>query len=292
MTDFKTMTNGLSQSPEGIWHKQGRERGNVSYPTDGNENVFQVEDHSFWFRHRNQVIENLVNEYSPGELIFDIGGGNGCVTKWLQDKGIEAVLLEPGSDGVRNAANRGVEQIIHSTFEESDFDDGAIPAAGMFDVLEHIEKDKEALSMLYQKIQPGGRLFLTVPAFGALWSVEDDHAGHFRRYSLGQLREILEQSGFEVEYASYLFSFLIIPIWIFRSLPSHLGFRRNVKLETARKEHSSGRGFINKLVNRLLKWELKKIRRKETILLGSSCLVVAKKVCSIESKFKSDSDIN
>ena len=67
----------------------------------------EIEKDSFWFNHRNDVISNFVKRYSSLETFVDIGGGNGFVSKRLQDEGIPTILLEPGKYGVLNAKNRG-----------------------------------------------------------------------------------------------------------------------------------------------------------------------------------------
>ena len=54
----------------------------VSYPEEGNEACFQIEDQSFLFRHRNDCIRELVRKFPPNGKgpIFDVGGGNGFLT--------------------------------------------------------------------------------------------------------------------------------------------------------------------------------------------------------------------
>ena len=54
----------------------------LSYPAYGNEACFEVEDHSFWFRHRNHCIQELVRKFPPNGKgpIFDVGAGNGFLT--------------------------------------------------------------------------------------------------------------------------------------------------------------------------------------------------------------------
>ena len=47
----------------------------LSYPSEGNQIYFDVEETSFWFKHRNTCIATLVKKYSPESLFFDIGGG-------------------------------------------------------------------------------------------------------------------------------------------------------------------------------------------------------------------------
>ena len=71
--------------------------------------------------------------------------------------------------------------------------------------MEHIEDDRSFLKALKAKIGEKGRVYLTVPAYSGLWSQEDGRAGHYRRYSLGQICKLLEESGFRVEYSSYFF---------------------------------------------------------------------------------------
>jgi hypothetical protein len=52
------------------------------YPDEGNEACFQIEDQSFWFRHRNDCIRELAQNLPPKWKgpIFDGGGGNGFLT--------------------------------------------------------------------------------------------------------------------------------------------------------------------------------------------------------------------
>lgn len=56
---------------------------------------------------------------------------------------LKVVLLEPGPDGVRNARRRGVRQVLRGTLEAAGFLPDSIPSAGLFDVLEHIEDDRQ-----------------------------------------------------------------------------------------------------------------------------------------------------
>ena len=53
----------------------------------------QIEEDSFWFKHRNNIIANSVQKHSPNKTFFDIGGGNGFVAKRLQNDGIKLYLL-------------------------------------------------------------------------------------------------------------------------------------------------------------------------------------------------------
>jgi hypothetical protein len=49
----------------------------MSFPEHGNAACLQVEDRSFWFRHRNRRVESAVRRFAPKGALPDIGGGNG-----------------------------------------------------------------------------------------------------------------------------------------------------------------------------------------------------------------------
>ena len=107
---------------------------------DGNQSCYQIEDEKFWFQHRNNIIAESVKKYNK-ENVFDVGGGNGFVSKRLQDDGLDAYLIEPGVDGSKNAKNRGVNNVICSTIQDIGIDKKSVYSIGLFDVLEHIKED-------------------------------------------------------------------------------------------------------------------------------------------------------
>jgi SAM-dependent methyltransferase len=219
----------------------------------------------------------VVKKYQRGGQIFDIGGGNGIVSKELQRIGMEVYLIEPGFDGALNARNSGIDNVICSSLEDSGFKQNTIPTAGLFDILEHCEDDTAFLKMLHSLIIPRGRLYLTVPAHRFLWAENDIQVGHMRRYSKDELFQKLESIGFVVDYATYYFSFLLIPMYLLRSLPYQFGIRKKVTPETKRKEHMVNRELLKRFIDWFLKRELKHIRHGKSIKFGSSCLFVASK---------------
>ena len=128
-------------------------------------------------------------------MFFDIGGGNGYVSKGLEDQGVSTVLVEPGIQGCLNAKAKGLSTVVCSTLENAGFQNNTLPAAGLFDVVEHIENDVAFLSSVNQYLVSGGKLYITVPAYNALWSAEDTDAGHYRRYTLDSMGKTLKAAG-------------------------------------------------------------------------------------------------
>jgi SAM-dependent methyltransferase len=82
----------------------------------------------------------------------------------------------------------------------------------LLDVLEHVADPAELLSQLTrERLAPGGRLLITVPAFQRLYTEHDRALKHFRRYSRGQVIEQARRAGLSVIQSGYLFASLLLP---------------------------------------------------------------------------------
>lgn len=270
--DFSKISNSLILR-DGIWFSKDQHQ--ISYPETGNSDCFQVEDKSFWFQYRNKCIQFLVNKYSPNQLFFDVGGGNGFVSSQLSKSGVcEVALLEPGINGVLNAQKRGLTNLICASVQDGDFQENTFPAVGMFDVLEHIEHDSLFLKHINNLLKKEGHLFITVPAYNFLWSQDDVLAGHHRRYTLKNLESLLDKNNFDIVFSSYFFMFLVLPIFLFRTIPDF--FRKNKKeAEISLNDHSPSLG--KKLIDCILSIEYYFFSKNIRLPFGGSCIVVAKK---------------
>ncbi len=268
------IASNIEPVEEGLW--SARTDSSVSYPEAGNAGCFALEDSSFWFRHRNNCILEIIKSFPPPGPFFDVGGGNGYVAHALQRAGIEVVLVEPGPTGARNAARRGIRQVVRSTLQDAGFRPQTLSAVGLFDVVEHIQNDRAFLATIHRLLIPGGRVYITVPAYQFLWSQEDDDCGHQRRYTLNSLSRLLEASGYKIEFVSCFFGFLPLPILVLRVLPYRLGVaRRN---EAARSEHKPGNRYVNRLLDKLTQRELSMLASGHRLRFGSSCFMVARKL--------------
>jgi SAM-dependent methyltransferase len=243
------------------------------FPDGAHTALLDIEPGSYWFNHRNQVISAVIKQYPPAGPIFDIGGGNGYVSVALRDAGFDCVVIEPGSDGARNAIERGLP-VIRAPFQKLRIPDQSIPSAGLFDVLEHIKEDRAALAALHRVLRPGGRLYIAVPAYNFLWSTEDVYAGHFRRYTVSGLVRRLRQAGFLIEYHTYFFSCLIVPIFLLRSVPARLGRKSD---GNAGRGHTLPSSLAGNHIRRSLRRELNAIAPGRRRNFGASCIVVARK---------------
>jgi hypothetical protein len=181
--------------------------------------------------------------------------------------------VEPGQDGAHAALRRGVTTVVCSTIGDANLPPDSMAAAGMFDVLEHIEDEDGALADVSAILKPGAPFFLTVPAYSWLTSVDDRDAGHFRRYTLRRLARVLSQAGFGIRFASYMFAPLPLPVFLSRTVPSLIGLRGRAA-GCASSEHRPG-GIAALILDRLLEREYGRIEAGQTIPFGTSCVAVA-----------------
>jgi SAM-dependent methyltransferase len=278
--DLSHLAAGLRCGPDGIWRATKEEA--ISYPSEGNDQCFEIEDKSFWFQHRNACIVELIRRFPPRNKgpIFDIGGGNGYVAKGLMDAGWEVVLVEPGPAGARNAKARGLQHVVCATTQAAGFKDCSMPAIGVFDVVEHIDDDVGFLRHLWDLLEPGGMLYVTVPAYKFLWSEADVEANHFRRHTVAGLCGKFKAAGFETCFATYCFRVLPITVFLFRSLPFRLGFASAASDPgNAAKTHGTSQGLMVQTMRRLLSPETEAIAKGRVMRLGGSCLAAARKPC-------------
>ena len=272
-TDSLDFSATLERGADGIWYS--REREPVSYLEDGNQACFELEENSFWFAHRGACLAEIVRRFPPPGTIYDVGGGNGFVARQLVDAGFPTVVVEPGETGARHARRRGLS-VLCATLGTAGFAPGSLPAVGLFDVLEHIDDDAAFLSAVYRSLAPGGRLYITVPAYHWLWSDDDVAAGHFRRHRLRDLENRVRAAGFRPLFSSYLFSLLPLPLFLLRSLPSLFGRRKLPREEYAATHRPRARWAMD----RLWAMERRRLASGKTIPFGSSCLFVGEKVAA------------
>ena len=258
------------KSKDGIWSVSFN--ADISYPEDSHDLCFNMENDSFWFAHRNNCIIETVKQHHSGGIILDVGGGNGYVTKRLEDEGFQSILVEPKIQGIANARKRGVQNIVHATLGDASFNPGRIGGICLFDVIEHLPDETCILNAARTLLHENGILYVTVPAFKFLWSSIDDDSGHYHRYSLKSLCDLLERCGFKILYKTYFFSILPIPQFLLRVLPEWLKIsnKHDVSLH-----HNQGRISSN-ILNLVWRREIKRLSKGKHIPFGSSCMVVAR----------------
>ncbi|MCB4755581.1 MAG: bifunctional glycosyltransferase/class I SAM-dependent methyltransferase [Elusimicrobia bacterium] len=156
----------------------------------------------------------LFNQCKPflGRRILEVGSGIGNITKHLLDRDlvIATDVVEFYLDDLTklfshlpNVKIRKLDLLNEQGAKQAQKEFGPDTVLCM-NVLEHIEKDKEALRNIGHLLPLGGRLVLLVPAHKQLYSKIDENLGHFRRYSKDEIKVGLEKAGFQIRSSRYL----------------------------------------------------------------------------------------
>ena len=193
---------------------------NEGFREDYFAELAQLEPTSFWFRARNRLILWALRAYFPdARRIMEIGSGTGYVLSGIRSAFPDAELhgSEIFSAGLAFAAERVPTatlyqmDALHIPFR------GHFDMIGAFDVLEHIEDDSAVLEEVGRALRPGGGFIASVPQHPALWSPQDDHAFHVRRYTSRELRRKATAAGFEVLRMTSFVSLLLPMLFLSRS---------------------------------------------------------------------------
>ena len=139
-----------------------------------------------------------------GSRVLEIGAGIGNLTMnliprssyWATD--VNPAYLEALARMRSSRPYLGVAFVDASradTFPQDQRFDTAI----CLNVVEHLEDDLGALRNIYGALDEGGRAIVLVPCGPRLFGTLDEVLGHFRRYTIPQLRAVAEQAGFQVE---------------------------------------------------------------------------------------------
>ena len=151
-------------------------------------------------------------------LILDAGCGTGGNLAWLSSLG-QVFGIDYNEIACSLSAKKSGCVIRASLPDGIPFKNEVFDLITLLDVLEHLEKDLETLRQLREKLKPGGRMLITVPAYRHLWSGHDVVHHHKRRYLKNQLRELMEESGLTIDYLSY-YNTLLYPVVAMKRLLS------------------------------------------------------------------------
>jgi SAM-dependent methyltransferase len=148
----------------------------------------------------NQFLVDLILKHAKkGESILDFGAGIGTFAKIISEHGHTVSCIEPDSNQASVITDLGL-----TAYNDLDqVETNTLDYVYTLNVLEHIEDDRAMLESIYQRIRPGGRLMIYVPAFQVLYSSMDEKVGHHRRYTRESLEAAVKSAGFKVESSRY-----------------------------------------------------------------------------------------
>ena len=175
----------------------------------------ELDSTHWWFVARRRILKGLIEREvrPPAQArILEIGCGTGHNLEMLSGFGqVEATELEGEA---RKLASERLGRPVHdaalpdlSLFPPAHFD-----LVALLDVLEHVDDDHAALDAIFERLKPGGKLLVTVPANRWMWTSHDAAHHHHRRYQKRELRAAALRAGFAIDLLSHFNSLLFPPI--------------------------------------------------------------------------------
>jgi SAM-dependent methyltransferase len=222
-----------------------------------------------------KLVSQLLCGLPHGARILEVGCGNGNVLRFLERAAAgknPVVGMDYFGEGLEFARRRTTCPLIRGDLRSPPFEH-PFHLVGMFDVLEHIPDDGEALEHLRETMEPDGILMLTVPADPALWSVFDEASGHCRRYTTDSLRRAAEAAGFRVERLTPFMASIYPLVRLKRGMTQG----RRVTAEQAVAEELKIVPVLNGLLYRMLAAEGEWLTSGHSLPFGSSLMAVLRK---------------
>jgi SAM-dependent methyltransferase len=241
--------------------------------------IAKTERRHFWFRARNRALLTVLaplGAVMPADpRVLEIGCGTGNTLRVLERAcpGATVVGMDLFAEGLRYARSESHAFLLQGRIEAPPFRT-KFHLIGLFDVLEHIEHDHEALEAIRDMLEPGGRLALTVPAGPHLWSAFDEAAHHWRRYEIDGLRARLEGAGYEVHYLTPFMTATYPALWLSRRL-SQARTRTERTVEEAVDSELNVPTWMNVLLDLSLRPERWVLKAGGRLPMGTSLLAVA-----------------
>lgn len=167
----------------------------------------------------NRFLLDLIRNNLVGDDVLDFGAGAGTFALPLQTEGVAVSCVEPDSGLRDHLSASGLKAFV----DIADVAVNSFDSIYSMNVLEHIEDDRATLAAIYEKIRPGGRVIIYVPAFSVLYSKMDELVGHQRRYRRKDLVAKMKDTHFTIDTASYIDSLGFFLALVYRHIGNDTG---------------------------------------------------------------------
>jgi 2-polyprenyl-3-methyl-5-hydroxy-6-metoxy-1,4-benzoquinol methylase len=247
------------------------------------ESIYQIhyrlERVNWWNVARRDIIFAMLEKFCPNlsaAQLLDIGAGTGSFLEECERRGISAEGHDNSETAISFIRKSCASKAIKKKFPEDYWDSGEpkYDVVLLCDILEHVEKDRAALSVALNQVKQKGILLLTVPACKSMWSAYDVMAHHFRRYNLQEINELIQSTSATPMKISH-FSTLLFPfMFTIRFMEARFLDHNKAKMEY--RPH-----FVPPILNHFLRsiFKLEKFALERFNLpFGSSIIAVLQKV--------------
>lgn len=207
----------------------------------------------FWHRGKLIMIDQLIRPHLRADSrLLEIGCGAGNLLLQATVRGSYPMALDLSMQALAFVHSRleeaqsaeeapGGFACIQAVGEALPLADESFDCILMSEVIEHLEAPQISIGEAVRVLSPGGRFLITTPNYWSFWPLMEwtvDRLNmapkmggeqHISRFHLSSLKQILVESGIEVEYAGSIYS--LSP---FISLVSSSGAKRQLQRELNR----------------------------------------------------------
>jgi SAM-dependent methyltransferase len=195
------------------------------------DNLSKVETHHWFYSGKREIVRywiHRIHPLAPTHLLADCGAGTGRFAAEMTPH-CRVLAIDDHEESLELARGHlGAERVKRGTCGNLPLADGSVDVLTALDVIEHVEKDREALREFARVVRPGGIVVITVPALMMLWSDWDVALHHFRRYNRRSLLDLIPRDAFEVVHVNYVnvVAFpLVLLVRKWRALKARLGLK-------------------------------------------------------------------
>jgi SAM-dependent methyltransferase len=184
---------------------------------DEYQRMVDAGERHWWYRATRALLEGLIGPHLPpvdGDTIYlDAGGGSGAAGSWLADRA--TTVLDDFEAAPMHAAMHD-----HAGFRAVQTDINRVPhRAESFDAVlcvtalcHRMNPDPQVVVNEFARVaKPGGLVCLMEPGGKRLWRGHDDVTHTARRFSLAELRSMVQVAGLGLVRATGAYSFLVPP---------------------------------------------------------------------------------
>lgn len=234
--------------------------------------IEQLEEIHFWYRAMESNIIDLLERFQMSNIsILDAGCGTGGLSQKMMRFG-NVVAMDINPVALKYAKRKKINKVLKGSVEAIPFANNQFDILVSLDVLYHrkVNNDKLALKEFLRVLKPGGLLVLRVPAFELLRGAHDRMVETRHRYTIGEMRKKLLETGFVINKISYANMLLCIPLFIKRYFERINNSRISI----------SDTYLLNDTINKLLFFYLNlenKLLFSLNLPFGSSVIAIAKK---------------
>ena len=251
--------------------------------TEDYEYLYALEESFWWFAGMREVTAALLDPFCPrgrDRVILDAGCGTGLNLAWLSRYAGDGRIcgIDVSDDALRFCRARGHNLLARASVTALPFADACFDLVTSFDVLVQLPgagADTQAAHEMYRVLRPGGIAFARAAAYEWLRSGHDAALGTQRRYSLGELKVLLEGAGFHILRATYANSLLLPAAALRRLVLKRIGLADS---GSDVKPLAPGLQWLNGALQSMLEGEASWLRSaRRNLPAGLSAICIAQK---------------